>query len=572
MIRTITAVLMLGVLASACAGGPETPDADPATQRAITQGQIIGFTREDAIDGASAHIWQGVPFAAAPRGDLRWRAPRPTPAWEGVREALAHPDPCPQVANALSAAASGVRAGDLIGSEDCLQMDIYAPAGAGPDSAALPVMVWIHGGSNVWGHASQYDGAALAAAENVVVAVVQYRLGPLGFFAHPLIEADAQTPEDAAANFALLDLIAALAWVQDNIAQFGGDASRVTIFGESAGGHNVAGLLASPLASGLFHRAIIQSGSFTSMSLEDAQSNATNNALEAASRFAGANADANAVRGADLADIYRAYGGGGPLGDLPRMIADGVSLPRDGLIGAFARADGFNAVPLITGTNRDETKLFNAFVETLTRRRLGVLFSPRDPDFYDALSDYQGRMWRVRAVDEPAATMRAGGHDAIWAYRFDWDEGGSFLTMDLSRVLGAAHAMEIPFIFNHFDFFGQIDPILFNRRNRDGREALARSMGAYWAAFARDGAPGNAGGPDWPRFEADGPLMRFDTPQDGGPALMTGADTRARIRADLAADPRLDAEQRCQIARALGFWGEEPGTEILGSLGCEGEA
>jgi len=251
------------------------------------------------------------------------------------------------------------------------------------------------------------------------------------------------------------------------------------------------------------------------------------------------------------------------------MIADGVSLPRDGLIGAFARAEGFNAVPLITGTNRDETKLFNAFVETLTRRRLGVLFSPREPDFYDALSDYQGRMWRVRAVDEPAATMRTGGHDAIWAYRFDWDEGGSFLTMDLSRVLGAAHAMEIPFIFNNFDFFGQIDSILFNRRNREGREALAQSMGAYWAAFARDGAPGDAGGPAWPVFEADGPLMRIDTPQDGGPALMTGADTRAAIIADLGQDPRLDAEQRCQIARALGFWGEDAGAEILGGLGCE---
>lgn len=572
MIRTITAVLMLGVLASACAGGPQTPDADPATQRAITQGAVIGFTRDDAAGGAGAHIWRGVPFAAAPEGDLRWRAPRPAPAWEGVRQALAHPDPCPQVANALSAAASGVSPGDLIGSEDCLQMDIYAPAGAGPDSATRPVMVWIHGGSNVWGHASQYDGAALAAAEDVIVVVVQYRLGPLGFFAHPAIAADAQAPHDAAANFALLDLIAALDWVQDNIAQFGGDASRVTIFGESAGGHNVAGLLGSPLASGLFHRAIIQSGSFTSMSLEEAQSVAENNALEAASRFAGAGADVRAVRGAGLADVFHAYGGGGPLGDLPRMIADGVSLPRDGLIGAFARADGFNAVPLITGTNRDETKLFNAFVDSLVRRRLGFLFSPRDPDLYDALSDYQGRMWRVRAVDEPAAMMRAGGHDAIWAYRFDWDEGGSFLTMDLSRVLGAAHAMEIPFIFNHFDFFGQIDFILFNRRNADGREALARSMGAYWAAFARDGAPGDAGGPDWPRLDADGPLMRFDTPADGGPALMTGGDTRARIIADLAQDPRLDGEQRCLIANALGFWGEAAGPDMLGALGCEGEA
>jgi para-nitrobenzyl esterase len=567
MIRTMILIAAAAGLLAACGDRTPAPVADPATQRTVAEGQVTGFTRADQ----GVHVWRGVPFAAAPLGDLRWRAPRPAPAFEGVRETLHHPDPCPQLANALSAAASGARAGDLLGSEDCLYLNIYAPDGAGPQDTARPVMVWIHGGANVWGHASQYDGGQLAADQDVVVVVVQYRLGPLGFFAHPVIEADAQTYADSAANFALLDLIAALQWVQGNIGQFGGDAQRVTIFGESAGGHNVAGLMGSPLAAGLFHRAIIQSGSFDSVSLEAAQSGGRNTGIEAAARFAGADANAGAMRAAPLADIYQAYGGDSGLRDLPRMVADGVTLPRDGLDSAFARLDGFNAVPLITGVNRDEMKLFNAFSDELTRRRLGFLVSARDPDFYDAMSDYQSRVWRVRAVDRAGAWMREAGHDAVWAYRFDWDEAGSFLTMDLSRLLGAAHAMEIPFVFNHFDFFGQLDPVVFNRRNRDGREALAASMGAYWAAFARDGDPGDAGGLAWPAMSsADGPLMRFDSPDGGGPELITGADSLEAIIADIAADPRLDAGQRCQIARAVGAWVTEAGAAMAEQLDCPG--
>jgi len=565
MIRTIILFAAAAALLAACGDRTPAPTADPATQRTVAEGQVTGFTRTDQ----GVHVWRSVPFAAAPEGDLRWRAPRPAPAWEGVRETLHHPERCPQLANALSAAASGARAGDLLGHEDCLYLNIYAPEGAGPDSEERPVMVWIHGGANVWGHASQYDGGQLAADQDVVVVVVQYRLGPLGFFAHPAIAADAQTYTDGAANFALLDLIAALEWVQGNIGAFGGDAQRVTIFGESAGGHNVAGLMGSPLAAGLFHRAIIQSGSFDSVSLEAAQTGGRNTAIEAAARFAGADADARSLRAAGLEDIYQAYGGDAGLRDLPRMVADGVTVARDGLDSAFAGLDGFNAVPLITGVNRDEMKLFNAFRDDLTRRRLGFLVSPRDPDFYDAMSDYQSRVWRVRAVDRAGAWMREAGHDAVWAYRFDWDEAGSFLTMDLSRVLGAAHAMEIPFVFNHFDFFGRLDPVLFNRSNRAGREALAGSMGAYWAAFARDGDPGDAGGLNWPAMSgADGPLMRFDSPESGGPELITGADSMEAIITDIAADPRLDAGQRCQVARAVGAWVSEAGEAMAQTFDC----
>jgi Carboxylesterase type B len=195
-----------------------------------------------------------------------------------------------------------------------------------------------------------------------------------------------------------------------------------------------------------------------------------------------------------------------------------------------------------------------------------VIIRVEDQAFFDILSDYQSRLWRIMAVDDPAARMVEGGHDAVFAYRFDWDEGGSMAFMDMSELLGAAHAMEIPFVFNHFDFFGRLDRALFNDRNADGREAVAASMGAYWAAFARTGDPAAAGGPDWPAWREDGVLMRFDTPGSGGPEILTGTDSVARLGADLAADDRLTDEQRCLIRERLVFWRTE--IDDLPDMGC----
>jgi para-nitrobenzyl esterase len=544
---------------AACSGGADErpPEALEATVRTVEQGELVGFQHSPG-----AWAWRGVPFAAAPEGDLRWRAPRPAPAFNGRFEALSHSEPCPQFTSALQAS-SGVEPGQLVGSEDCLRLDIYAPEGVSADNAGRPVMVWIHGGANVWGFAAQYDGAQLAKDQDVVVVVVQYRLGGLGFFAHDSIRNDATDPRDAAANFALLDQIAALEWVRANIAGFGGDAENVTIFGESAGGHNVAGLLASPLASGLFHRAIIQSGSFDSVSweaasgAEDGQSNTSD---DVALRIAGDGYTAAALRSADLEAVFNAYRGddGAPFLNLPRMIEDGVTIPRDGLANAFASPDTFNAVPVITGTNRDEMKLFNAFRDDLVKRYLGVILISRDAVFYDTIAEYQSRTWRILAVDQAAARMLAGGHRDVWAYRFDWDEQGRALfVMDLSHLLGAAHAMEIPFVFNHFNFFGRLDGALFNRNNAEGREALAAAMGAYWAEFARTGEPGTGGPtnlPHWERWNDNGVLMRFDSPEANGQEIIAGSDSFDALEADLAADTRLDEAQRCEVVEAIAAW------------------
>ncbi|MFC4725675.1 carboxylesterase/lipase family protein [Glycocaulis abyssi] len=566
---------VLGALAvSACTGSAEQRPPEPleATLRTVEQGELIGFQHSPG-----AWAWRGVPFAAAPEGDLRWRAPRPAPAFNGRFEALDHPEPCPQFTSALQAS-SGVTPGQLVGSEDCLRLDVYAPEGASADNADRPVMVWIHGGANVWGFAGQYDGAQLAKDQDVVVVAIQYRLGPLGFFAHDAIRNDAADPRDAAANFALLDQIAALEWVRENAARFGGDAGNVTIFGESAGGHNVAGLLASPLASGLFHRAIIQSGSFDSVSWEaaaGAEPGQSNTSDEIALRIAGDGYNAAALRSADLETVFNAYRGedGAPFLNLPRMIEDGVTIPRDGLANAFASPDTFNAVPVITGTNRDEMKLFNLFSADLVKRYFGVILISRDAAFYDAISDYQSRVWRILAVDQSASLMQSGGHGDVWAYRFDWDEQGRALfVMDLSHLLGAAHAIEIPFVFNHFDFFGRLDGAMFNNNNASGREALAAAMGAYWAEFARTGEPGTGGPtnlPYWERWDEGGVLMRFDSPDDNGQERIAGTDSFERLEADLAADTRFDDAQRCMIFEAMAAWRPRGSLDAMGQrLGC----
>ena len=559
----VAALAALGFAASALFAGPapaqttSAPSLAPETARTIAQGDLTGFIAE-----SGAHVWRGIPFAADTSGANRWRAPRPAPSWDGTREATAHGPRCPQIANGFTQSETPFENGDLLGDEACLNLDIYAPANAAGQS--LPVMVWIHGGSNVSGRSADYDGAFLAANENVIVIAVQYRLGPLGWFAHPALREAATLPEDASANFGTLDLIAALEWVRDNAASFGGDAGNVTIFGESAGGQNVSTLLASPLSKGLFHKAIIQSGGFDSVSLADAEGrtgNETNPSLEVAERLGGP----EKFHTASTAETFAAFNLEDGIMDLPRIIEDGVAIPATPLRDAFSSTDTFNAVPIITGTNRDEMKLFQVLNPEFTRTRLGRFIVARDPKFYAANSDYGSRIWRIRAVDMPAAQMAAAGHGQVYAYRFDWDDGGTVFLTNLKKLLGAGHAMEIPFVFNRFELLGEMDRYMYQRKTFAARDALSRSMGTYWANFARTGTPGSANGLDWPAYAAGGEaLIRFDSDTDGGIELIHGADSFEAILADIKADRRLDQKDRCRLGAGLAQY--LAGT--LDQLGC----
>lgn len=565
-------LLMIAALAIAAAGCARTPAAappaiaEPSTLVRLSEGEAVGFISEDG-----ARAWRGLPFAAPPVGELRWRAPRPPSAYEGVREALQSAPRCAQMSNWLNAG-EGIKPGLFLGAEDCLYLDVYAPAE--PLAEQLPVMVWIHGGANVWGRGSAYDGSRLANNENVVVVILQYRLGPLGYLAHPAIRDAAETADDRTANFATLDLVAALKWMRANAAAFGGDPERITIFGESAGGHNVATLLASPLAKGTFHRAIIQSGGFDSVSLAAAETKggAVNNSADVAEAL-GAR-DAAGLRALPAETFLRAYWTGAYV-EAPTVIEDGVALPAFPLREAFASTQTFSALPIIAGANRDEMKLFNFGRADLVGRRLFLFPAPRDPVYWEALNGYLSRLWRIRSVDAPAAAMAAAGHDAVYAYRFDWDESGKFFLSDFATLVGAAHAMEIPFVFNRFGFFGpRYDPIFFPRKTAASRETLSRAMGSYWAEFARSGAPGDGGtGVGWPKWSVDGGmLLRLDSENDGGVEVIAGADTLAAFIADLKADPRLDDAGRCRIAEEsrafMGEGGRADAAAIADALAC----
>jgi len=255
MRNTTLAWILSSVLVLACARPESSPPPVVADSlRTLAAGEVVGV---DGLHGD--HAWLGMRFAQPPAGELRWRAPQPPKPWEGRFEAVRPGPRCPQLGSALD----GVEVGALIGAEDCLTLNVYAPAFA-PDAvptggARLPVLLWIHGGGNTIGTAGFYDGSGIASSQDVVVVMVNYRLGPLGWLRHAALR-EGVSPEEQSGNFGNLDHVGALVWVRENIGAFGGDPDNVTILGESAGGHDVLALLISPTSRGLFHRAIVQSG------------------------------------------------------------------------------------------------------------------------------------------------------------------------------------------------------------------------------------------------------------------------------------------------------------------------
>lgn len=590
---TAAIAILPALMLTACGGGGEEQAqvvrvADDATAREIPQGELIGYV-SPATDG-EAHAWLGIPYAQPPVGDLRWRAARAPEGWEGRRESLEHPNWCPQYTNNLDEG-QGYEAGILMGDEDCLYLNIYAPAHTAGDvprgDDALPVMVWIHGGGNVWGRAEQYDGSNLAAGEDVIVVVIQYRLGPLGWFAHPALRETADVAIDRTANFATFDMVAALAWIHDNIAAFGGDANNVTIFGESAGGHNVASLLVAPQAAGLFDRAIIQSGSSDTVSVAvaegsepdplDRQFTTSSDVINSIVAFVAPPTPeqmAGAMRSIDmevLLETYREDYPGGLGINPPRVIADGVVLPQDGILAALERMGPFNPVPVMAGTNRDETKLFNALDDRYVNRWLGgIILRPKDQRMFDLIAEYQSRVWQVRGVDSIARALSRSGRQNVFAYRFDWDEEGSFLFTDFSTLLGAAHGWEIPFVFNRWQIGGRLDPFLWNDANAEGRLALSGAMQGYWAEFARSGDPAAGGGghPTWDRWQ-NGQRILFDTNADGGIRMQGGALTVTDLLDQLAVDDRLQSqEERCAVYDAIVAWWPETANDSFLDGAC----
>ena len=557
--------------------------ADPSSVRALPGGgDVVGY-----VGRYGSHVWLGIPYALPPVGERRWRAPEAPVAWGGTREALAFGNHCPQFASAFGGV-SDIPAGAVSGSEDCLYLNVYAPRmeRSAAARAKLPVMVWIHGGGNVIGSSNFYDGGRLAQTHDVVVVTINYRLGPLGWFRHAALREGA-TPGEQSGNFATLDLVRALEWVRDDVAGFGGDPGNVTIFGESAGGTNVFTLLLSPLASGLFQRAIVQSGGTALDSIAEAEhfrddaepghSRSSNEVLarllvadgktvdRAAARVQIASLSAaeiaSTLRSKTPAQLFAAYERDAHEGllDMPRVFADGVVLPTRDPLEQLARPGGWNRVPVIIGTNRDENKLFQFMDPVFVKRWFGVVPQVREPDLYLATADAQSAMWKATGADGPAAAMWSTQPN-VFVYRFDWDEEPSLLGIDLGTYLGAAHGFEIPFVFGHWDL-GKQGSVIFSDANRPGREALAEPMMSYWANLAWKGDPGRGRGGDLPAWSAwdDRPgahkYVILDTPNGGGVRMGSDPVTPESVIAAVDSDPRLTSQRdRCFVYRELARW------------------
>jgi para-nitrobenzyl esterase len=580
--RIWTALAVSALCAAGCARpAPVKPAVDPSSRRVTASGPVVGF-----VGTYGSHVWRGIPYAAPPVGDRRWRAPQPAAPWTDARVALDPGSPCVQYASTFGGVPGAD--GSVVGAEDCLYLNVYAPR---VDEHELPegdqrwpVMVWIHGGGNTIGESGFYDGGHLAAAEHVVVVTINYRLGPFGWFRNAALRADSTEPAEQSGNFSTLDLIRALEWVRDNIAAFGGNPNNVTIFGESAGGQNVFSLLIAPPARGLFHRAIVESGGLWSSSPAEAENftdaaepGAKNSSDEVLVRLliadgtardrAAAKAHLADMRPADVAAYlrgrpsaaimaaYTPYPGNGMI-SMPMLFRDGTVMPTGDLQSLLARPDGHTQVPTMLGTNRDENKLFMFSDPQWVARYLWIVPRLRDEHLYTVSAEYLAMMWKATGADAPAAALRTT-QPQVFVYRFDWDEEPTLLGADLGVMLGAAHGFEIPFVFGHFDL-GRQGNVIFTEDNRPGREALAKKMMAYWAQFARTGSPGRGGDGSLTEWAAWDPsptgtkYLILDTDVGGGARMSRESVTRDGVLATLDADARLEAPQdKCAVLHSL---------------------
>lgn len=511
------------------------------TKVATNSGPIIGYIDEQGI-----HKWFGIPFAEPPVDELRWNAPKKINNWEQQKEANSFSQPCVQFQSSLTADGL-VKPGAIIGSEDCLYLNIYAPH-LKKNNELLPVMIWIHGGGNTTGMPSEYHPEKFVRSENIIFISISYRLGFFGWLSHPLIRQ--QEGINATSNFGLLDQIMAIKWIKDNIQFFGGDPNNTTIFGESAGGQDVIALYTSPLAKGLFEKAISQSGGTSVTSIKDAEKiNREDENLKGNYKYRhlttyewinvlnkkgliSSNFDDKEVlsdlRSLSAPDLMSAIEKGDfweEQRDLARIIGDDIVVPINGILSSLRDKNKHADVPIILGINRDENKLFNFFDKKYVNNFFNIYYRVKDPFYYDLISDYQSLAWRSNGLDTPADLILKSGQKNVYAYRFDWDEQPKVLGMNFSLLLGAAHAFEIPFIMGDFDF-GDQTSFLYDKSKINERDILSSSMMSYWAEFARSGKPSsinNSNLPFWGNWKSESEnssrIMILDTLSSGGPLM-----------------------------------------------------
>lgn len=477
----------------------------------VTGGRVSGVV----TDGIAA--FKGIPFAAPPVGALRWKAPQPVVKWTGVKAATTFAPGCmqdPTLARLFGAP-------DAI-SEDCLHLNVWTPAKSGAER--LPVMVWIYGGAFTSGMTSipAYDGAPLA-EKGVVLVSVSYRLGPFGFLAHPELTKESGK---GSGNFGLQDQIAGLRWVKDNIAKFGGDPDRVTIFGESAGGISVSMLVTSPAAKGLFHRAISESGGNFGPARTANEGGATVPSLKVAETTGQTFLqrlgvlDIKAAREIPADKVQGALRGG-VLGSGFWPVFDGDVLPGDQY--ELYQAKRFNDTPILVGTNSDEGITF------VGGTTLPEAFERSIRSGYGDRADTILTAYPHATAAESTQSARNIFRDATfawhtWAWALLQSEQGRgkayVYYFDHRTPLspnGAGHAAEIPYVFRTLGKFTGPAALVGPPRPED--RSMSDLMSSYWVNFAKTGDPNGPGLPPWPAFtERAQTVMHFDARSSARPA------------------------------------------------------
>jgi para-nitrobenzyl esterase len=465
-----------------------------------------GISQGFLINGVAN--WDDIPYAQPPVGDLRWKAPRDILESNKLLE--------PKINNFCIQKPSGMGGSEFngdefySGSEDCLYLDIKAPKSK--SNNLLPVMFWIHGGGNTSGLKDTYDFSKMVRKHNVIVVTINYRLGPFGWFTHPSIQA-LQNDDDKSSNFGTLDIIAALEWVKSNISLFGGNPKNVTIFGESAGGHNVLSLLASKKAKGLFHKAISQSGYTTSISTDKSyrqdKSSPTSehtswkivNKVLGKAGLKSQNDLSNIeirkiLKELDARDFFINYSNRPSYEEIPLLTADGIVIPVDGLKKALSNKDHVNIVPTIAGSNRDEVKLWLASAEYFVGLEYSFFGSllgvPRvklkDEAAFELFNSYRSRAWKIRGVDNPLRSLASAGNDDLYAYRYDWDDHRKWPVANFKKLIGAAHATEIPLLAGNNKLVGDYGFLIYPKG--PSKSFLSKNMMNFWTNFAKTGKPG----------------------------------------------------------------------------------
>ena len=557
--------------------------------RSLSEGKVIGVEGEN-----NTYTWKGIPFAKPPTDELRWKAPQDPAKWQGILELTEFKSSCFQGASGIQ----GDTDAEWTGSEDCLYLNVWTPKLTQDEiknsTEKLPVMMWIHGGGNTVGSAHIYDPSLLVSSHNVIVVTIHYRMGPLGWFRHPSLYETDDSKLDISGNYGTLDTIKALEWIKKNISTFGGDPNNVTVFGESAGGHNTAAIFSSPLSEGLYHKVIVQSGIMSTSSIEAAENYLpesgiapSTSGLEVFNHILVASNKARDLKDArTLQDqmskeeikstlyetepdiLIQASRDSRPKrSGMTRVYPDGHVILKGGIEAAFTNP-ALSRVPIISGTNKDENKFFNSMNRNFVKwgpanslyKAVGIDEMPLeilDLDYYEAINFYGSAFWKQRAVDTPASQLIKSGHTDTYAYRFDWDELPVIEDMDFSKLIGAAHALEILFVFGSFDSY-IVKNYLFADGSYLAGKKLSDQIQSYWAEFAYTGNPGKGRDgslPKWSAWQASlGPkYMVLDSENDQGLYMSEEEYTQDYLLNKLSSDDRLDKKQKCETLFGLSY-------------------